>query len=194
MKKFNKTGILFFYTVVICLHILGTEALAAEEAGSSWRGTYDLIMLWLNFGILAFVCVKFGKKPLMDFLHGRKKEVADEISQVEKEKEQLVNKIKETYKVLDESEVQFSELKQKIVSQGEKKRQNIIEDAQRQSQIMLETSKQKIGSQILQAKSKFRSEMIDEAVALATERLPKEMSDEDDQKFVEEYITSAFMK
>ncbi len=193
MKKFNKTGMLFFYTMVICLHVLGAKPWPAEKAGA-WRSTYDVIMLWLNFGIRAFVVIKFGRKPLMNFLNGQKREVADEINQVEGEKEIIVSKIKETYKILDESEVQFSNLKQKIVDQGEKKRQDIIEEAQRQSHMMLETSKQKIGSRILQAKSKFRSEMIDEAVALATERLPKEISDEDDQKFVEQYVTSAFIK
>ncbi|OQY59575.1 MAG: hypothetical protein B6245_05950 [Desulfobacteraceae bacterium 4572_88] len=190
---FFKTGMICFCGMLICPLLPGMEAFAGEETGN-WRGTYDEVMLWLNFVILAFVIIKFGKKPIMAFLNGRKNEVAQEIRQIEKEKEEITSKIQETFKTLDESESRFESLKNKIIEQGERKKQEIIEDARQQSQMMMDTAKQKVENQIRQAKSTFRAELVDSAVALASEKLPGEITPEDNQKFTEDYLSGAFTK
>ncbi len=181
-----------FYLIagIICLHMLGPAALAAEEA-TSWRGSWDEVMLWLNFAILAFVLIKFGRSPIIDFLRGRRKEVAREIRQVEDEKEKVTSKISETFKVLEDSEVRFADLRQKIVDQGQKRKEAIIEEARRQSQIMLEGAKRKVDNQILRAKETFKAELVDMAVAAATEKLPVHVTEADDQQFFENYLTEA---
>lgn len=170
------------------LFVLGVaDALAAESSGG-WRKTYDLILMWINFGILAFIIVKYGKGPLMDFLLGRKAELAREIGDIEEQKKAVMAKIDDTYRTLDQSDARFEALKQKIVQQGEKKKQEIIEDAQEQSRLILQTTKQKIESRITQAKATFRAELIDAATELALKRLPKEITEEDDRKLVEQYL------
>lgn len=191
MKKLSTIAIGSLFTMAICLCFTAIPALATDEASGGWRGTWDEVMLWLNFAILAFVIIKFGRKPIMDFLQGQKKVVADEIRQIEDEKEKVTAKIKETLKELEESEIRFAEVKQRIIEQGEKRKAEIIENARRESQIMLETAKQKIDSHLIHAKSKFRSDLIDDAVALAMERLPKEITQEDSQRFVNQYFSDA---
>ena len=59
---------------------------SAAAAGSGWRPIYDNVMLWVNFFIFVFLAVKFGKKPLLNFLQGQKDEVADQIHRLQKEK------------------------------------------------------------------------------------------------------------
>lgn len=193
MKHIRKIGIFCVCLMMIGVLISGSVALASEEgeekASGGWRTTYNEIMLWLNFGILAFVIIKFGRAPIMNFLRGRKDELAREIKQVEDEKEKVSAKISDTLNILNESEVRFAELKQKIVDQGEKRKQEIIEDARRQSQIMIEATRQKLDTRILQAKSRFKAELVDEAITLATEKLPGFMTEEDNQRFVENYIS-----
>jgi F-type H+-transporting ATPase subunit b len=191
MKKLKKVaGLCFFVTgVVLALHVLGCEALAGEDSGN-WRPIYDLVMRWINFGILAFVLIKFGREPLKGFLKGRKEELAVEIKKVEDEKEKIENQIKEALKTIEESDIRFAELKARIIEQGEKGKQKIIEKAQTQSRIMMEGAKQKIDSQIKQAQSMLRAEIVDSAIALAIERLPEMITDEDNLKFVDMYLKS----
>jgi F-type H+-transporting ATPase subunit b len=191
MKNLKKvTGFCFFATgVILTLHVLGYEALAGEDSGN-WRPIYDLAMRWLNFGILAFVLIKFGRAPLKGFLQGRKEELAREIQKVEDEKAKVENQIKEAMKTLEESDIRFAKLKERIIEQGEKGKQKIIEKAQAQSRIMMEGAKQKIESQIKQAKDMLRAEMVDSAIDLAFERLPEMITDEDSLKFVEVYLNS----
>lgn len=166
------------------------EVLASEKEAGGWRQTYDLVMMWINFGILAFVIVKFGKNPIMDFLRGHKAELAREIGDIEEKKKAVMGEINKTYRVLDQSDARFAELKEKIVRQGEKKKQELIEDAQEQSRLILETAKQKIESRIVQAKASFRAELIDSAVEKAMERMPQEITEEDDRKLIEQYLSA----
>ena len=190
MKCVNKTILMFCYIIAgfLSLHFLGHEAFAAEKA-SSWRPIYDLILRWINFGIIVFLLVKYAKTPLMNFLRGQKEKLAREIKRLENKKQGISANIEETLKTIDESEVRFAELKERIVRQGEKKKDAIIQTAQKQSKMMLEDAKRRIDTHFIQAKNKFRAEMVDRTIDLAMERLPKEITAEDNEKLTIEYLT-----
>ncbi|MGD2149684.1 MAG: ATP synthase F0 subunit B [Desulfobacterales bacterium] len=191
MKRINKIVRLccFIIAGAASSHFLGLDALASEGSGG-WRPIYDEILLWINFGIIAFVFVKYGKTPLMNFLRGQKEKVAKDIERVEQKKEEAVNRIKEIQKVLDEKDARFAIIKDRIVRQGERKKQEIVESAHQQSQMMLNDAKRRIDSQFVQAKSAFRAELIDAAIELAMQRLPLEITDEDNDKFLDQYLAS----
>ena len=44
--------------VAMLLHFLKSEVLATENT-NHWRSIYDLVLMYLNFGIFAFLLVKF---------------------------------------------------------------------------------------------------------------------------------------
>lgn len=163
-----------------------TVALASEDAG--WRPTYDLVMKWVNFGILAFVLVKYLKDPIKDFLFGQKAIIAREIEKLETEKEKTLEKINNTRKELEDSDRRLSDLTDRMRQQGEKEKEKIIEAARQQSRFMLEGAKRKVQSRIDQAKANFRSELIDLAVNAAMEKLPSQVTPEDNQKMASKFI------
>ena len=76
------------------LHLMAGSCWA-DEGGSTWRSTYDEVMLWLNFGILAFLLVKYGRAPLIAFLRGEAKRTAEEIERVEESKRRADEKVQE---------------------------------------------------------------------------------------------------
>jgi F-type H+-transporting ATPase subunit b len=127
----------------------------------------------------------------MNFLKGQKDKLAKDIEKLENKKKNMVEKVEETKKALDESEVRFADLRERIVKQGERKRQGIIESAQNQSRMMLEDANRKIESYILSSKIAFKAELIDAAIELAKEKLPKEITDEDNERFINQYLSSA---
>ncbi len=178
-----------FMAVVLSPHFLGHDAFAAEKS-SNWRPMYDLIMRYINFGIIVFVIIKYGKTPIMNFLRGQKEKLAKEIKRLENEKDDVASQLKEMIKTIDESEERFEELKERIVSQGEKKKAEIIQTAQAQSESMIVDAKRRIESHFIQTKNDFRAELIDNAIDLALERFPKEMTPEDNEKFTREFLTS----
>jgi len=174
---------------LVLVILLAPGALAADPSGD-WRPTYDLIMRWLNFVILALVLIKFARRPLIDFMTGKKEEIAHNIKRMEKEKEQAALKVAEVHKKLADSSIRFENLKERIIRQGEKRKQAIIAEAHRESEILLEGAKRKIDSQVLQAESTLRSEMIDMAVNAAIERLPGQLTENDNKKLLDQFLKS----
>ena len=195
MKGIKKLGEIccFILAVVIGILLLGTEASAADNSGD-WRPVFDLVMRWLNFGIIVFILVKYARTPIKDFLLSRREEVAREIEMVEEKKEEADKKIQDAARMLDESEVRFARVKERIIIEGETKKQKLIEDAQQESKILLESTMKKIESQLLGAKRAFKSELVDTAISLAMKRLPDEITSEDNQNFTNQFLAGTSTK
>jgi F-type H+-transporting ATPase subunit b len=180
----------WFLVGILSLHLLSLNGYAAE-GGSSWRPIYDVIMRWINFGIIVFVVYKYARKPFMNFLRGSKEKVADQIKALETRKEEMISRINQTQKDIEESDIRFKDLKERIIRQGERKKAEIIESAQHHSKMMIEDAKRRIGTHFLNAKNEFRAELIDRAMDIALERLPKEITSEDNDKFARLFLESS---
>jgi len=189
MKRVNKKIGLFYFIMAgtMSLHFLGFEALASESSGG-WRPIYDEVLLWFNFGIIVFVFIKYGKTPLMNFLHGPKDKIAQEIERIKEKKKQAADKVTEINKMVDESEARFAKIKARVVEQGERKKKEIIKSAQQQSKTMLEDAKKRIDIQFVQAKDTLRKELVDSAMDMAMEQLPREITPEDNDKFTRVFL------
>jgi len=167
--------------------LLSTSAVAAD---SGWRPIYDTVMLWVNFFIFVFLAVKFGKKPLLNFLQGQKDEVADQIHRLQKEKNALEAKINKTHAMIEDSNARFEQIKSRIIRDGENAKQKIIDNAKAQSKNIIEVEKLKASHQITQAKNQFMSELVDEASALAVTKLPSEITDSDHNKLLDLFLSN----
>jgi len=173
--------------VLIALFLSGSDALAAENA-ENWRTTYDLVMRWVNFAIIAILIVKFAKTPIKNFLSDRKGQIEKKIKTYEQQKEAAQEKVAENQKTLADSQARFDKIRQTIIEAGERRKQEIIEDAQRESQMLLETTRHKIEHQIREAADAIRTEMIDSAIGLAEKRLPAEITAADQRKLTDLFL------
>jgi F-type H+-transporting ATPase subunit b len=192
MRRNNQILLFGCYSiVVITVLLLGSTDVLAAETTKNWRSTFDLVMRWLNFVIIAFVLVKFGKKPIKDFFANRSQEIDHQIKKYEQQKEAAEEKIAEAIQMLNNSIARFEKIKKRIVEDGEKKKQQIIEGARQESRILLEGTKQKIGNQIVEARNLIRSELIESAIALAEKRLPEEITAADEQKLLDNFMENA---
>ncbi len=192
VKKILLTGS-WFLTCLLILHLSAFEVLAADNPGG-WRPIFDLVMRWVNFLILAFVLIKFSRAPIKKFLDGKKQDIADEIGGLEAEKEEMLRQIDDSKKQFENSRDRLSDLKKRIVAQGEKNRQMIIEAAEQESKILLQSAQQKVNSRIVEARQALKSELVDAAIALATKLLPEKITEEDNQKFLDAFMSSAASK
>lgn len=189
MRAVNKMKSYAGPAVACAVVFLCTTGVAiAGESASSWRPTYDLAMRWLNFGILAFLIVKFSREPLKLFLMGKKEEIAAEINAAEKALEKTTAQQQQTLQAVADRKEKFEEIKARIIRQGEREKNEIIDNARSESHIMLKASKNKIQGRIRQAKSKLREEMVDTAITLAMTRLPEQLTPVDNQKLLDQYI------
>jgi F-type H+-transporting ATPase subunit b len=138
---------------------------------------------------LVFIIVKFGKKPLLNFLQIRREETERDIRRAEEKQKTAqaeIQKIQETNK---ESRLRYQRLKERIVDEGDKRKKEIIEDAKQQSRLMIETAKRKAENRILEAKEKLQLELMDAAIAIAETKLPDVFTAEDDSNWISQLET-----
>lgn len=192
-KKRPLFSLILILAITFCIHLSGTDAFASE-GGGGWRPTYDLVMKWLNFLILAYAIVRFGKNPMLNFLHERKDKIAQEIKAIEDQKQETDLKNQETLDLINQGEQHIATIKQKITDEGERKKQSIIDDAKKQSSLIIEKSKTKIEHLIYSEQEKLKSELIDSAINIAMEKLPKEITNEDNNRFLDNFLAYKFSK
>jgi len=161
------------------LLFLGIGIANGADATTGWRPTYDLVMRWLNFGILVILFFKYARKPLVSFLKGQASQIETKIQSVEAEKEAIEAQINELVAQQAQSRERFKAIEARIISQGELKKQRIIEDAHKESRLLLESAKRRMTFEIITARQNLRNEIVDQAVDLAAEKLPLEMTDQD---------------
>ena len=194
MKKFlsfnkgKKRCICFI--ILLSLSLWCGEALAAEGSGG-WRPTYDLVLRYINFLILAFLIIKYARKPLVNFFKEKSQDVKKEIQQIEIEKNEVQNQVKALLDAREKNKEKLEQLKDRILSQGKAKQKRIVDDAVQESRLLLENTHQKLENRILKAKNALRTELVDMAIDLATKKLPEEITDQDNQRFVDHYLQSA---
>lgn len=187
MKRAKTRGWVLPLAGAAAFSLSGGYALAAGEA-NDWRATYDLVMMWINFGILVFAIVKYGRKPLIDFLEGESRKTAEDIQRIEESKQQMDHRFRETVDSLDNSRERLRLLRERILRDGERRKQEIIELARHESRLMIERTRHKINTQIAEAHLRLKAELIDRAVALAMERLPAEITADEQLRLVERFV------
>ncbi|MBU0995692.1 MAG: ATP synthase F0 subunit B [Proteobacteria bacterium] len=194
--KINRSPYLKFVSIILgalfFIHFLPFDAFASEAGG--WRPTYDLIMRWLNFFILAYIIVRFAKKPVVNFLKEKKDKIAQEISAAEQQNLDAQKKNADMLEKIKRGNEHISSIKQKIIEEGERKKQEIIRNAKNQSILILEKTKKKIEYQVYSEKEKLKSELIESAIGIAMGKLPSAITKEDNQKFIDNYLAYKFSK
>jgi F-type H+-transporting ATPase subunit b len=179
----NIIGWMFFMAMLAT----ATEALGAE-ASVNWRPTYDIVMRWLNFGILIVLFFRYARKPLVAFLNGQSRQIEENIQRFEKEKEAIRTRVNELLKERKEGREKLQRIKKRFISQGELKKQKIIDDAKKESHLLLESAKRKIEHEITSAREKLQTEMVDQAIDMAMQKLPQLMTDQDTQNSMKVYL------
>lgn len=187
----GRAGVIIL-TALFFLSAGAVDVLAAE--GGGWRPTYDIIMKWVNFGILAFIFFKFARRPLKNFLSDKKNEISLQIKKLEDEKDRLLQRVREAETELEENVVRLKELKERIVQTGERRKLEIIEDARQESRMIIESAKQKMEGRIIQARNRLRAEMVDAAAEMALDKLPGLVTEDDNRKLLEQFMVHATAK
>ena len=178
---------ILLFGVFWCGFAWAAETVKSSQVAHSslWsRATWDEIMRWLNFIILATLIVKYGRTPMVDFLTGKRAETAHLLKSLEEKKSEAEKKIQEGQILLQDSKIQLENIVERIVSEGRKRKEQIIESAQHESRILMEAARTRIDHQIQGAYRLIRSELIEAAVEKAMVKLPKMITDEDHERMI----------
>ena len=188
IRSFLKAAFRAAAATYIALSVVPASYCMAADTSASWRGTYDSVMLYVNFAILVALLIKLLKNPLRDFFGSQRNTIANELNTLTSQKQTAEANIATFREEMEVRQTRFAALHQNIIDNGEKERQEIIAAARRQASNMIDSARQRIDHRLRDAERRLRGEFIDAAMTIALTQLPDRIEPEDDHQMIDRFI------
>jgi F-type H+-transporting ATPase subunit b len=175
-------------TLVFIAVISSSPDASAMAEISAGRRLWDNIMLWVNFAILAFLFLRYGKKPLTDFLEGEKAKIETTLDAVNGQLGEAKSKLEDEQTKLQDLEGQLQDLRERILELGRREKERILTTARNSAAQMIEDARKESEYRVAGAKKALRDEMIDQAVLIVEGKLRDRISSEDNDLLLNQFL------
>ncbi|MCP3941701.1 MAG: F0F1 ATP synthase subunit B [Desulfobacteraceae bacterium] len=187
--KLRKRDLRFPGIVSILVLSFGSVAWAST-AGGGVHNSWLEIDTWkvLNFTILVLGGFFIARKPVAEFFSSRKKDIADELSELDQKKKDAEKKLAEyeaKFKNLDQESKQIIE---DYIKQGEEAQKRILKEARAQADKLEDMAKRTIEQEFKAAKATLQREIVEKAMAQAEAVIKDSISSEDQDNLVDQYL------
>ncbi|MBW1886977.1 MAG: ATP synthase F0 subunit B [Deltaproteobacteria bacterium] len=180
--------IFFLFLGASAIMILLIPDAFAGEGISTGRKIWDNILLWINFGILVYFFLKYGKQPLKDFIHGERNKIDVTLNTADEKLNKAKSVLDEESDSLKDIDGRLQELKKSIIEMGQKEKEKAIETAKTTANQMMEDAKKESQYKLAMARKALKDEMVEIAISLVEGRLKEKISLEDDRILVNQFI------
>ena len=188
MKPTFRANLLFFAGLIFVL-LLAFDAFALEEA-SVGRKIWDNVMLFVNFGILVFLFVKYAKKPLMNFLRSEREIVEQHINELTDKKQGVQSQRDAEAEQIKDIDRIIEEIRSSILEMGEREKERIIRQGKSLAEKMIRDAEAWSENRIIAARQEISEEMVDMALSMAREKLSQNITEKDNDHLVDQFITN----
>jgi F-type H+-transporting ATPase subunit b len=176
----------------------GQESVHESSSGVAHEGEHakdrsadlrDLLYRFINFALLIIILfVAIRKSGLKDSLTGRIDEIKQRLEDLRKEKEEAETKYQDIEKELKDFEAKKKEIIEQFQNEGQAEKERIIAEANERAKQIVEQAELTIQQEMQSAKDGLRKEVMELAAGKAQEIIAKEMTDEDQDRLVSEFI------
>jgi len=143
----------------------------------------------INFGVLVFLLVRFGRKPIAEALVKRKEAIMGEIDNATRLREEAEARLKEYKKKSARIDDTLEELKAEYVLQSEQEKKRILAEAEERRARMLRDAEFRIEQERKAVRLALIDESVQQAVAAAEQLLKSRIESDDHTRTAEEYLT-----
>jgi len=169
------------------LWVLPGEVQAAEKL-SEGRKLYDTVMRWVNFGILVFFFMKYGKPALARFLQGERNRVQKQLHEIEVDLNLAKQRVNEESKKLEGIEEYLQEIQSSILEMGGREKERILKEARNSADSMIQEAEGELGLKMEEARRFLNDRITEQAVGMARQKLMAGFSDQDNDRHVEGFV------
>ena len=174
--------------VCLALTLVVVQTADAAEPLPPWRKLWDTVMLFVNFGILVFLFIRYARKPLMDYLRGIRERIENELGAVRHRLDQTRSARDEEAAKLETIDEHIREIQENIMEIARREKENIIEQGRQQAEKILKDAENYATYKTLSARKALREQMVDLAITMAEDRLARRMTEDDNRRLVEHFI------
>ncbi|MGB4549450.1 MAG: F0F1 ATP synthase subunit B [Syntrophales bacterium] len=183
----------FFFSALPA--VLGTLFMTAAAFCAAAEGEVDhKAQLWdfmwrlLNFAVLVFILYKLAWKRLVNFFRNRREDIRTSLAETEERKVEAEEKFKEYEAKLTKATDDIQNISEMIKAQGHAEKQKLIADAEKTAEKMKEDARARMDQELKKAGSQLRAEAVELSVKVAEDILKRNVSREDHEKMVKEYM------
>ncbi len=184
MKIGGKATVLLILILLFCM---GT-AYAAGGDSLSPEKLKDLMWRVMNFAVLMFILIKFGAKPIGAALSGRREQIKEEIEDLETKRAEAEQSYKDFEAKLAGMEGEIDTIVEKAVAQAEVEKEKIIESAHKAADDIKRQAEMAIANEIVTVRRSLKNEMAEQATTMAEEIIIKNLTPDDQNKIIEDYL------
>lgn len=178
--------------VVLILLYAGWSYAAGGEGGHGGGETkeriLDLVYRTINFIIFFAVLFFLVRKPLKQALSSRREAIQQELTDLEKKKEEAQREFEALTKRIANIKEERESILAEYRAEAEREKQKIIENAKKMADRIVDQAQKTIQQEIQKANQALRQEMADTAVRMAEDLLKKHITENDHKLLIGEYL------
>ncbi|MGZ3455487.1 MAG: F0F1 ATP synthase subunit B family protein [Polyangiales bacterium] len=144
--------------------------------------------LLVNFAILAFIYYRTGKKPIVDGLASRADEIAKELIEAKKIKDDALARAKEYEDRLASLETELEKVKGEIVKSGEADRERIVKEAEEKAERLRKDAQFMLDQEMKQLRNDMLAFTVEAATNAAEQVLKSKVSAADQDRLADEFL------
>lgn len=164
----------------------GHGASASQWKDFAWKSLNSLIIICF----LAWLLVP----KMKGFFGGRRQEIKESLENTTVQKAEAEKQYREYAEKIDKASLEIEGIFEMIKAQGVVEKQKIIEDAKKVAQKMKEDAQARLEQELKKASGQLRSEAVALSVQMAEEILKKNITAQDHEAMVKEYMDKVVTK
>lgn len=194
-RKYNKkkllTVLILFAAALLVCNIGAAFASSGEDghgeaAPKGWVATDTYRVM--NFSVLFIALFLLLKKPVSNALNARIIGIKEQLEDLEAKKAEAEKQLSEYNERLSLLDKEAEGLIAEYIKQGEEAKVRIIEAAESTAEKLEEQAKRHIEHEFDQAREELQAEIMQKALVKAEEIITTKISDEDQDRLVDEYL------
>nr|A9GHS2.2 RecName: Full=ATP synthase subunit b; AltName: Full=ATP synthase F(0) sector subunit b; AltName: Full=ATPase subunit I; AltName: Full=F-type ATPase subunit b; Short=F-ATPase subunit b [Sorangium cellulosum So ce56] len=142
----------------------------------------------LNFGLLALIVVRFGRKPIAEALKKRKQTITQELDNASRLKQEAELRLEEYEDKLTRLEETLAELKAEHAAQAEVEKAHVLAEAEQRRVRMRRDAEFRAEQELKAARAMLLQEAVQNAVVAAEELLRQRIGQQDLDRVNEDYL------
>jgi F-type H+-transporting ATPase subunit b len=184
INKLRISTILFFV-----FNLVVVSAAFASSGGENYTYTWkDWLWPVVNFSILLFILIFFGKKPIGEFFKGRTAAIEKSLKDAAEAKELAEKTLKEVRTRLDNTGSEIEQIIEAARKSGEKEKEAIIAEGEHLKEKILEQAKANIDFELQKAKEALKSDAALMALELAEKQIKEKLGQSEQETLIDDYI------
>lgn len=183
MKRFSHIA-----QAALIVLLTATLAYASDDGGHglNWK---DFLYRVINFVLVFGLIVKLVGKKFVDFFRGRRTQIENQLSDLDARKVEAEKRLKEIEASIANLDAEKRQIADEYRRQGEALRDGIIAAAEKKAEQIKEQAKVSAEQEAKVAVERIRAEMADLVVETARTMLVSKLTEKDQEKLVDDYLT-----